>query len=344
MLQFRRPTFAWLCIALAVFAPQASALAETQAPTQAGGEKPPELVLLKKAVTGFMPKGVTVSTDGKLAFVTNFGAMNHDNVRAYDTETLEERWHVDFPGNSVESVVSPDGKTLYVSNFSKNQVEFIDLATHSVRASVKTGQHPKIVVVSRDGSRLFSANWGTNDVTVIDTASATVLVTKKVGKQPRGMAIKRDGTLFVADFWSDKLHVFDGMAEGAPERSEAKICSRPRHLALSDDDTTLFMSCLLGSKVAALDVRTNVSEDPSNLFAAPVGSAPKSIYAQGDYVYSADFVGNGVSTVNSKTGASRIQRVAGLQEASGIAAIPSAGRVLVTGWLDGHLYLLGKKE
>jgi YVTN family beta-propeller protein len=292
----------------------------------------PRYRVSKVVETGFMPKGVVVSHDATFAVVTNFGSLNRDNVRVYDLPDLTVRFQIDFRGNAVESVVSADNRTIYVSNFSENAIEVIDVATHQVISHIKTGQHPKVLTLSTDGKKLYSANWGTNDVTVISTESQSVLSTLKVGRQPRGMA-EANGTLYVADFWDDKLHVF---------RNEEPIktlpfCTRPRHLALNPAGDTLFASCLLGSQLSATSTASFEST-----FRAPTGTAPKSIAFAGNYVFTANFVGNSVSVVDVRSGKSRTQTIPKIREACGIDAYAEGAQVLVTGWLDGHLYHLEK--
>lgn len=305
--------------------------------------KPPDLTLASKRATGFLPKGISVSPDGKLAFVTNFGSKDRDNVRLYDTQTMDEVARLDFPGNAVESVVSPDGKTLYVSNFTRDSIMFIDIDKRVVAREVKTGQHPKIVVVSRDGATLFTANWGTNDVTVLDTHAGKAVATLKVGKQPRGMAVARDGKLYVADFYDDRVHVFGKTADatGTPAYAEERVfpvCLRPRHLVLAPDDETLYISCLNGSQIHGMDVTTAT---PTVRVRGNVGASPKSIdiSADGKYVYSADFGATSVSVMNSADGSTRIVRIPGIKEPCGLAVL-SPTRVAVTGWLDAHIYTL----
>lgn len=309
--------------------------------------KPPELVFEAKRPTGFLPKGISVAPDGKLAFVTNFGSKDRDNVRFYDTASMNEVAHIDFPGNAVESVPSPDGKTLYVSNFTRDSVMFIDVAKRSVDREVKTGQHPKIVVVSRDGSTLFTANWGTNDVTVLDVNAGKAVATLKVGKQPRGMAIAGDGKLYVADFYDDRVHVFakrtdsDASAGGGAGYAEDRVfpvCLRPRHLVLSPDDKTLYVSCLNGSQIHGMDVTVS---PPVVKVRGNVGASPKSIdiSADGKYVYSADFGATSVSVMDTNDGSTRVVRIAGIKEPCGLAVL-SPSRIAVTGWLDAHIYTL----
>ena len=133
--------------------------------------QPPRLEVQAVASTGSMPKGVSLSPDGKHAYVTNFGQANGKNIDVFDAETLVHEATINVPGNVVESVLSPDGATIYASNFLRNSVQFIDLETRRVTREIKTGPHPKILVPSPDGKYLFAANWSGRSVTQIEIAT-----------------------------------------------------------------------------------------------------------------------------------------------------------------------------
>jgi PQQ-dependent catabolism-associated beta-propeller protein len=89
--------------------------------------------------------------------------------------------------------LSPDGKTIYVSNEDAGEASFIDTATGKKLKSVKVGQEPEGVKVSADGKTLYVTSEVASLVHVIDVASAKVVKNVKVGKRPRRMAITPDG-------------------------------------------------------------------------------------------------------------------------------------------------------
>jgi PQQ-dependent catabolism-associated beta-propeller protein len=89
--------------------------------------------------------------------------------------------------------VSPDGKTIYVSNEDEAEASFIDAASGRKLKSVKVGKEPEGVKVSADGRTLYVASEVASLVHVIDVAGAKVVKNIKVGKRPRRMAITPDG-------------------------------------------------------------------------------------------------------------------------------------------------------
>ena len=89
--------------------------------------------------------------------------------------------------------LSPDGRTLYVSNEDEAEVSFVDAASGKVLKSIKVGQEPEGVKVSADGKTLYVTSEVASMVHVIDVAQAKVVRNIKVGKRPRRMAITPDG-------------------------------------------------------------------------------------------------------------------------------------------------------
>lgn len=300
--------------------------------------QPPRIEVQAVAATGSMPKGVSLSPDGKRAFVTNFGQSNGHNIDIYDAETLAHLDGIDVPGNVVESVLAPDGLTIYASNFIRNSVQLIDVKSKKVTKEITTGLHPKILVLSPDGKQLFAANWSGDSVTQIDIAKGAVVRTLTAGKNPRGMAMTKNGTLYAANFNGASIDVFSGTAFDSRHRFEA--CPIPRHLALSPDERLLYVSCYHDSMLHAVDLSTE-----KVVHTLHVGSSPKTIEVSNDgrYVWSADYgkETNSVSIVDTDDWTARVFAVPGMDHGSGLTIFKDGKRALVTGWYDNHVYLVG---
>jgi PQQ-dependent catabolism-associated beta-propeller protein len=89
--------------------------------------------------------------------------------------------------------ISPDGKTIYVSNEDAGEASFVDALTGKTLQSVKVGKEPEGVKVSADGKTLYVTSEVASLVHVIDVASAKIVKNVKAGKRPRRMAITPDG-------------------------------------------------------------------------------------------------------------------------------------------------------
>lgn len=89
--------------------------------------------------------------------------------------------------------LSPDGKTIYVSNEDAAEASFIDAASGKTLQSIKVGQEPEGVKVSADGKTLYITSEVASLIHVIDVATAKITHNVKVGKRPRRMALTPDG-------------------------------------------------------------------------------------------------------------------------------------------------------
>jgi PQQ-dependent catabolism-associated beta-propeller protein len=89
--------------------------------------------------------------------------------------------------------ISPDGKTVYVSNEDEAEASFIDIASGKVTQAIKVGKEPEGVKVSPDGKTLYVTSEVASLIHVIDVSAGKVVKNVKVGKRPRRMAITPDG-------------------------------------------------------------------------------------------------------------------------------------------------------
>ena len=299
----------------------------------------PQLEVQEVAATGSMPKGATLSPDGTRIYVTNFGQANGKNLSIYDATTLAPMGDIDVPGIVVESILNADGSLIYASNFPRDSVQIIDTKTRRVTREIQVGLHPKILVLSKDGKTLFAANWNGNSVSEIDLARGVVVRTHMAGVHPRGMALTTAGFLYVANFDGETIDVFHG--PGFNQNYTLAACRIPRHLVLSPDERTLYLSCYHDSQLWALDL-TGPSERANHI--VNIGKFPKSIDVSrdGKYVYSADYgTSNSVSIVDTADWSETTYTVPGMERGSGIAVLPGGKRAAVTGWCDARVYLVG---
>lgn len=90
--------------------------------------------------------------------------------------------------------ISPDGKTLYVSNEEDAELGVIDLATKKRTGAVKVGQEPEGVKVSPDGKWVFVTSEVASMVHAVDAATGKVVKNIPVGKRPRRFAFNADAS------------------------------------------------------------------------------------------------------------------------------------------------------
>ena len=89
--------------------------------------------------------------------------------------------------------ISPDGKTLYVSNEWSDTVSEVDAATFAVKRTLKTGWGPVGLITDRAGKTLYVANSIADSVSLIDLASGAEIKRFVTHRYPEQVALSRDG-------------------------------------------------------------------------------------------------------------------------------------------------------
>jgi len=149
--------------------------------------------------------------------------------------------------------LSPDGRTLAISNWGGESVSLIDPETLKERVRIKTGSHPNEMTWDRAG-RLFVANSGSNSVSVIENGKVTETIKTSldpkalVGSTPDAVVISRDGKrMYVANADNNDVAVID-IAEKGDSKTLGFIPTGwyPTALAISPDDRKLFVGTAKG--------------------------------------------------------------------------------------------------
>ena len=140
---------------------------------------------------GTCPYGVTISKDGRSAFVSNYGGS-----RPRKGQKTEK---------SAGSDVAVDARAIPLSG----TVSVIDLVGKPRESKqIPVGLHPSELLLSPDGQRLYVANVGGDSISVIDPARRRVVATLNTKADPSlpwgslsdGLALSDDGqTLYVAN-------------------------------------------------------------------------------------------------------------------------------------------------
>jgi YVTN family beta-propeller protein len=224
--------------------------------------------------------GLTFSPDGKRLYASG---GNDDVVYAYnwndgsatlsDTIFLARRkknsWGTKYPAGVG---VSPDGKTLYAAENVSDSLAVVDLATGRVTQRLATERYPYGVVVAKDGTVYVSA-WGGTTVSVFKPTAQSELQESAritIGRHPSSLLLNRDGSrLFATSATTDRVIVVDTrrraviaqLNDAAP--SGPSEGSTPNGLALSPDETTLYVAEADNNAVGIFTLSTATSGVPT---------------------------------------------------------------------------------
>jgi YVTN family beta-propeller protein len=119
--------------------------------------------------------GVAILPSKHVLYAANRGTgLGPSNVVVFDLNTRAILTRIPVEINPYETVLTPDGKRLFVSNWSSESVSIIDTATNKVIRTLHVGMNPNDMALSSDG-RLFIACSNDNTIHVIDTKSLQIL-------------------------------------------------------------------------------------------------------------------------------------------------------------------------
>lgn len=155
--------------------------------------------------------GVTFGADGSL-YVVN---INNDTVYRLSGPDFKAQSSVKVGYHPYASALSPNRKTLAVSNWGDESVSLIDPVKMKETSRIKVGNHPNDLAWTRDG-RLFVANAGSNSISVIrggkvvETIRTSFNPGDLVGATPVSLAATNDGKrLYVANADNNNIAVID---------------------------------------------------------------------------------------------------------------------------------------
>lgn len=149
---------------------------------------------------------VSFGPEGKWAYVSN---SSSGNVSAINVETGGTK--VIPTGERPEgSVLSKDGRELYVANREAASITVIDTSRQQAIASIQTGKGPVRIALTPDGSTLVYALMHEKKVAFADPKQRKQTGYLIVPGEPISCTLSHDGKLaFVSAETSDTIYVID---------------------------------------------------------------------------------------------------------------------------------------
>ncbi len=240
--------------------------------------------VVARVPTGEVPHELVVSSDGKLAFTSNYGAQKPGNsISVIDLANQKELRRVDLgPLGRPHGLFFADGKLYFTSEESKNIGRY-DPIENKIDWLLGTGQNgTHMVLISNDRNTIFTANIGSDTISLIERASGangwnqTVI---PVGKGPEAMDLSPDGK----EFWA--AHSRDGAVSVIDVGSKKVVqtiavnTKRSNRLKFTPDGKTVLISDLGGGELVVVDAaarkeikRIAVGKNPEGILIVPDGS------------------------------------------------------------------------
>jgi DNA-binding beta-propeller fold protein YncE len=181
-------------------------------------------------------------------------------------------------------VVTPDGKTLWVTLFSKNEIVPITAATGAIGKDIAVGDGPDAIAINAAGTEAVVANNGAGTASLVDLSTDKMTGTVTVGVHPDAVAITSSGPnsaefAFVANYTSasvTSINLSSGNAQGTVD-----VPAGPDALVAAPNGDSVLVASRLGNKVSKVEV-WNLSIRHQVTIPSPTGII---VSAQSDVAY-----------------------------------------------------------
>lgn len=199
------------------------------------------------------PRNIVFAPDGKSFYVSDSSLGLIERVDATTFKTAER--YAAGPG-AFGTVLSKDGRTLYINNQASNAVISMNTETKIANAVITGFSQPRQGVrLSPDGRVLYVTNFVSDKITLVDTA--TNKITGEIGgfNKIRAISVTADGkTLFAANSGNNTLSVVDTTTQKVT--STIPVGKQPYGAALSPDGKFVYSGNLGDNSVSVIDVPT----------------------------------------------------------------------------------------
>ena len=147
---------------------------------------------------------------------------------------------------SPSTLVTRDG-TIYVAEFTANQIAVLNAETMQVERTIAVPGSPSGLAIGPDGERLYVTFGGPDgQVLALDITSGDTIVTLPAGHTPTAPVVHPDGkTLFVCSRFTNDVAVFDLTTSELVKR--IPVTREPFAAAITPDGARLFVTNLLPS-------------------------------------------------------------------------------------------------
>jgi YVTN family beta-propeller protein len=163
-----------------------------------------------------------------------------------------------------------NAQTAYIANANDYTISVINIATHTVTATINVGDTPFGVSASPDGNTVYVSNYFGWTVSVINTGSNTVTATISYGGPSRGLVVSPDGAkLYVANDNINTVTVINTITNAVT--ATINVGLSPFGIAVSPDGSKVYVTNSNSNSVSVINTSTNTVIDTIPVSSLPTG-------------------------------------------------------------------------
>ncbi len=207
---------------------------------------------------GRQPKQVIYSPDDKYIFIPNLDGDGFD-IFSCESMSLEKNIAAPDPKKNKgfpEGLFIPEKKIFLISQMTTGYIYQYSYPGLEFERKFKTyGNWSKFMAYSKVQDILAVSNWLTNDVSIINFSDSALIRMIKTGPAPRGLAFTGNGEfLFITSYDGGEVYKYE-TKNWMPVKSIHKNNSAMRHILLTKDDKTAFVSDMHNNVIYEMDTQ-----------------------------------------------------------------------------------------
>lgn len=224
---------------------------------------PSTLRVVAKAPAGMDPHEVTVSSDGRRAYVANYGRGACNTLTVVDLVAQKTAETVDLGAlRGPHGLAFVDGGVWFTAEAAK-AVGRYDAAARKVDLILGTGQNRSHMIhVSAGARRVVASNVNSATLTILDRTGQQIpqeewdIATVPVGRGAEGFDVSPDGKeIWAANALDGTVSIVDGASKKVVETLHADVTSANR-LKFTPDGRRVLVASLRKPEVVVFDAAT----------------------------------------------------------------------------------------
>jgi YVTN family beta-propeller protein len=234
--------------------------------------------VLSKIPTGEGPHEVVIDTDGKTAFVANYGAQTPgSSISIVDIASRKELRRVDISPLLRPHGLQFVGGKLYFTAEVNRAIARYDPVTNKIDWLMGTGQNAShMIAVSGDQKKMYTANIGSDSITAFEFNNVPPAPSKiaqvSVGKQPEAIDLSPNGKeVWVGLNVDNAVDVVDAATLKVVGR--VAVGQRPYRVEFTPDGSHVLMTIPQTKEIIIYNAATRKETKRMKLESEPLGVA-----------------------------------------------------------------------
>ncbi len=185
-----------------------------------------------------------------------YAVDRYEGVRRLDPQTLAVIDSIDVGARPHGILASPDGRLLYITVETSNELVKVDVASHQILGRVDVGPVPNEPTITKDGKYVFVPQRGGDQTAIVDTESMRVVKFLSTGRAGHNSYTSAAGDrVYVTSMGDSMISVVDPVTLEIMRQID--VGDIPRTMAFTKDQSLAYMTLSNLTGFVTLDLATD---------------------------------------------------------------------------------------